>query len=182
MSRQTWVQQLVEAQGDGSALANSTSQTSILPAAAKFTLPSNLFLVGTRLRIRASGRISNIVTTPGTLTFEVKFGSTVVMSSGALVLNTTAKTNVSWLINWMATCRAIGALANLMHVGVFMSESVVSSPSGTMGSHAMPASAPAVGTNFDSGASQTVDLFATWSIANAGNSIQLHEYGLELMN
>jgi hypothetical protein len=46
----------------------------------------------------------------------------------------------------------------------------------------MPASAPAVGSGFDYNATQQLDLFGTWSIANAGNSIQCHQFILEALN
>jgi hypothetical protein len=42
--------------------------------------------------------------------------------------------------------------------------------------------APAVGTGFDSTAAQLVDLFATWSVANAANSITCHQFLIEDLN
>lgn len=180
MSLQTWQETLIVAQGDGTALGNSTTETSIIPAAAKLTLPANYYnTVGQVLRCKAWGRVSNIVTTPGTLTFRLKFGSAVVSSATAITLNTTAKTNVTWLLEFSLVLRAIGASANFMPIGYWNSESVVSSPAGTAGTFFLPASAPAVGSNFDSTASQQIDLSAQWSVANAGNTIQLHAYTLE---
>jgi len=184
MSMQTWGETLVSAQSDGTALTNSTTATSILPAAAKFTIPANYFAIGRVLRLNAWGRISNVVTTPGNLTLDMRFGSTVVFTGGAMALNTTAKTNVAWRAIIMLTCRSIGSgtSATLLGQGDWCSESATGSASGVANDILMPASAPAVGTGFDSTASQTVDLFATFSIANAANSIQLHQYSLEAMN
>lgn len=184
MSLQTWGETLIGAQVDGTALGNSTTATSILPPAAKFTLPANFFSIGKVLRLNAWGRISNIVTTPGTLTLDVRFGSTVVFNGGAMALNTTAKTNVAWRMVAQLTCRSIGAstTATMLGMGDWCSESVVGSPAGVANDIMMPASAPAAGTGFDSTAAQVVDLFATWSIANAGNTLQLHQYTLEAMN
>lgn len=179
----TMQQALITAQTDGSALANSTTATSVLPAQAKYTMPAGtLAVVGQQLRVRAAGRVSNIVTTPGTLTFSLRFGATTVASGGAIVLNTTAKTNVAWILDWAFTVRAVGAAASLMHVGQWTSESVVGSAAGVANTQMLPTSAPAVGTTFDSTASQVVDLFAAWSIANAGNTLQVHTFALELMN
>lgn len=181
--RQGWYAPIIEAQGDGTALANSTAQTSILPLAAKFPFSGGQFSkVGDRLAVFAAGRVSNIVTTPGTLTFDLKLGNVVVATSGAITLNTTAKTNVAWILEWYLTLRAVGQAANFMHQGFWQSESVVSSPAGTMGCFGMPASAPAVGSNFDATAAQVLDLMATWSIANSGNSIQLHQYTVDSPN
>ena len=84
MPIQSWGQTLITAQVDGSSLSNSTTATSILPAQAKFTLPANTLNIGQSLRIKAAGRLSNIVTTPGTLTLDIKFGSTIIFGGGAV--------------------------------------------------------------------------------------------------
>ena len=179
----------VSEQIDGTVLTNSTVATSIIPAAARFTLPNNFFYIGKVTRFRAMGRISTVVTTPGTLTFSLRFGAgpVIVATSDALALNIVAKTNVAWDLEWITTCRAIGGStsANLMHNGRFMSEAVVGSPLvsvGGVGTLPLVAAAPAVGTGFDSTAAQVVDLFATWSVANAANSITTHQFFFEDLN
>jgi hypothetical protein len=183
--------EIVSAQGDGTALANSTTATSILPSAARLLLPGNFFsYVGQELILEASGRISNIVTTPGTLTFQFRLGPTsaiVAATSPAFALNIVAKTNVTWWLRWAMTVRSLGTstAATLMHTGFWTSESVVGSPlpsAGGSGTLMIPASAPAVGTGFDSTVGNISDLFAQWSVANAGNSIQLHQYRLLATN
>lgn len=183
MSLQTWQETLITAQIDGTALTNSTTATSILPAAAIYTLPANFFLIGRALKLTAAGRISNVVTTPGNLTFEVKLGSVSAFSGGAIALSTTAHTNVTWWLEILMTCRAIGAgtSANTMGIGQFTTEALGATANIAVAAN-LPVSAPAVGTGFNSTASQTVDLFATFSVANASNSIQLHEYTLVAMN
>lgn len=181
---------LISAATDGTALNTSTSEVSILPGQAKYVLPANFLLYpGQALRLRAMGRISNIVTTPGTLTFRVKFNTTpiAVASSGALALNTTAKTNVTWIMDWDLTVRSVGATtsATFMHSGQWQSESVIGSPAAGAGgaaSHIFPATAPAVGTGFDSTVANLIDLTAQWSINNAANSVQVHSFKLESLN
>ena len=179
---------LVEAQIDGTAVANTTTETSLLPAVAKIILPSGYInRVGKRFQVRASGRVSNIVTTPGTLTLRFKLGPTAniaVATSQAFSLNVVAKTNVSWILEAFFTVRSIGSgtAATLFTNGTWTSESVVGSPvptAGGPGSAMWQASAPAVGTGFDSSVANQIDLTAAWSIANAGNTIQLHTFALE---
>ena len=179
---------LVEAQIDGTAVANTTTEGSLLPAVAKIFLQSGYInRIGKRFQVRASGRISNIVTTPGTLTLKFKLGPTAniaVATSQAIQLNAVAKTNVAWILEAFFTVRAIGSgtTATLFTNGTWTSESVVGSgvPSaGGAGSAMWAASAPAVGTGFDSSVANQIDLTATWSIANAGNTIQLHTFALE---
>ena len=98
-----------------------------------------------------------------------------------MTLSTTAKTNVAWEMTWDLTVRAIGSStsANLIHQGRFTSEAAgATTVAGEAKSIMMPQSAPAVGTGFDSTATQQVDLFGTWSVANASNSITVHQYEL----
>lgn len=187
MSLQTWSETLTTAQVDGAALTNSTVATNLLPPAAIFTLPANTMAIGKKFRIRAVGRISTVVTTPGTLTLDVRLGSVIVFNGGAMALNIVAKANVTWALDAMLTCRSIGngVVAAIMGAAKWESEAVVGSPLPTAGGSGvllLPASAPAVGTGFDSTVANTVNLFGTWSIANASNSIQVHQYSLESLN
>ncbi len=105
-------------------------------------------------------------------------------TSQAFALNATATTNQTWKLWWDFTLRTKGnttTAATMMHIGGFTSRSTLGAPAvGTttgIGEVLIPETAPAVGTGFDSRASQVVDLFATWGTNNA-NSIQVHQYKL----
>lgn len=174
--------------GDGTAVTG-TAEASLLPAAANAVIPANYpWRVGTRLKLRASGRISNIVTTPGTLTLRMKLGPTKninVLASAAMQLNAVVKTNVGWDLDLDIVCRAVGAgtATLLFGQGQWTSESVVGSPlpsAGGAGSHMWQPSAPTTGTGFDSTAASVLDLTAQFSLT--GNSIQLHEFALDDLN
>jgi hypothetical protein len=189
-----FVDELISAQGDGTAVANSAAATSLLTGAmsqAKKTIAANyLSRIGQMIRIHAFGRISCIVTTPGTLTIELRLGPTaniVVFTTGAFNLNVVAKTNVSWQLDIWLKLRAVGITtsANFMGHAEFQSEAVVGAPTaaaGGNGSLILPVSAPAVGTGFDSTVANLMDLYSTFSVANAGNSIQAHDYHAEAKN
>lgn len=189
MASQGFRERILEVAEDGVALASSTVATSILPSARKVAgLPIGYFdRIGRAVAFEFSGRISTVVTTPGTLTLELRFGSTVVFSSGAMSLNIVAQTNVNWVIGGELICRAFGGSTSttLFPKGCkFKSHAVIGSPAptaGGCGEHLLPYNAaPAVGTGFDNGASQVLDLFATWSVSNAANSIQLHAGHVDL--
>lgn len=176
---------LVEAQGDGTAVTG-TAEATLLPSQAKVFIPGGThFRIGKRYAVRASGRISNIVTTPGTLTLRFKQGPTAninALASSAWQLNAVAKTNVAWYLDLTMTLRSIGGgtLATLFGMGTWTSESVVGSAvpaSGGAGTHQWQASAPVVGTGFDSTIDNLIDLTAQFSLT--GNSIQLHTFALE---
>jgi hypothetical protein len=179
---------LLSSVGDGAALTNTVTATSLLPAIAKPTLPANYLYVGKIFRVRAMGRISTVVTTPGTLQLDLRFSAINVFSSGLMTLNTVAQTNVSWIYDAMVTVRAAGSgtSANVLGQGAWSSHAVIASPAPTAGgaaSHILPYNAaPAAGAGFDSTIANVVDLFATWSVANAANSITCHQFLIEDLN
>jgi hypothetical protein len=182
MSSYGFRERILEIYEDGSALNTSTTQTSILPASAKeCTLGAGLLRVAKVIAFQFSGRVSNIVTTPGTLSLALRLGSVDAFSSGAMSLNVVAKTDVHWVLEGELVCRARGLSTSttLFPKGCrFTSHSVIGAAAPTAGGagvHLLPYNtAPAVGTGFDFSVSQLIDLLATWSISNSGNSIQVH--------
>ena len=190
MSRSRWNECIGWTSGDGTALTNTVTATSLLPPGpAKPTLPNNFFQeVGDRLGIRACGRVSTVVTTPGTLTLDIRFGgSIVVFNGGAMALNIVAQTNATWLYEAILECRAIGSgtSATLLGIGKWTSRAsignVAVATAGVLVTP-LPDTAPAAGSGFDSTAGQAVDMFGTWSIANASNSITLHQFEIYAVN
>ena len=175
-------------QADGTALASSTTPTSLLPAAAKYKLWANYFeSLGKSIRIRAHGRISTLVTGPGTLTLQLRLtdsaATTVsVFDGGAMTLNIVAQTNTPWILDVTCMTRSVGSAGTLFGFGTFTSHAVIGAQAiGTGGatSQMLPYNAaPAVGTAFDMTLENRVDLFATWSVNSASNSITLHNYQL----
>lgn len=183
MSSLGFRERILEVAEDGTAVANTTTASRLMSAVRKIaTLPAGYFdRVGRMLAFEFSGRISTVVTTPGTLTLALRLGSIDVFSSGAMSLNTTAQTNVHWSLKGELVARAIGdsTSTTLFPKGCeFRSHAVIGSPAPTAGGagvHLLPYNAaPAVGSGFDNSVSQLIDLYATWSVANAANSLQLH--------
>ncbi|HEY1813021.1 MAG TPA: hypothetical protein VGG74_11810 [Kofleriaceae bacterium] len=188
MSKQSWMELLQASEVDGSALASSTAATTLLPSHAKLTLPQGFFdAPGKQIRVTLAGRISTLNPTPGNLTLSLQLGPTSAIgaaSSGSMALNTTAtKTNVAWWAELLATCRAVGGgtNANLMFQWKVYSEAFALATTG-VGMIFGPASAPAVGTGFDSTSAQLVDIFGQWSVSSASNSITLHQFCFEALN
>lgn len=179
MSSVGFVDVLAASQTDGTAVASTTTRTSLTPTSARFTTKTTGFwVVGKRLRLTASGRVSTF--TSGTLTLSFGVGSTDAWASQALTM-VASQTNQTWRLDLDMTVRAVGAggtaTANLIGVGRIHAGAAISA-STTM----LPATAPAVGTSFDPGLASVLDLFATWSVSNAANSITCHAYVLEALN
>lgn len=172
---------LVTSQVDGTALT-AAAAASAIPAAAKKTLPANYFdVIGKQLLIKASGRISSVITTPGTARFDIRFGATVVFDGLAVLLDTVAAhTNVGWMLEILLTCRAIGTSGNLMGQGTWTCEDILgvpaTAPKGVLSAILPWNSAPAVGNNFDTTATQQIDMFFTQTVATG--SLTVHQYGV----
>jgi hypothetical protein len=175
---------LVIGSTDGPTLT-AAAAASCIPTASRLILPNNFFTIGKQLKISVMGRISCVVTTPGTARFDVRLGPSgtiVAFDTGALNLNTVAKANVPFWLELYLTCRAVGngVLTTLMGQGLFESEAVVGSPLPTVGSNGSllcPVGAPAVGGGFDNTAANALDMFFTQTVATG--SMTVHQYRVD---
>lgn len=189
MSKQTFQETLAVQRAAGTLFATYTAAKSVLNPDALYTLPSNLLEPGRRLRIVARGGISNIVTTPGLMNFQVKIGGVAAFDTGNIQLNATAHTTLPFWIEIGMTCRATGSataanLIGLAQVTGVMFTRTAGQTDDVQGVQTIlaPQTAPAVGTGFDSTIANIVDLWVGFTISNAGNGIQIQEYTLELLN
>jgi hypothetical protein len=158
---------------NGSTLTNSTTAASIIPASRKITIPVPYFDdIGDVVEIYAAGALSTAAATPGTLTFDVRFGSTVVFNGGASGTLATSASSLTWELFIQLQCTTIGTSATVKGTGHLITAAL----SATTPIMLLPTSAPANGTAFDATASQTVDLFATFSVASASNILICHKY------
>jgi hypothetical protein len=187
MSLQRWQETYISSSTDGPTLT-AAARASCIPTAERKPLPVE-WLLGRKLHIRLSGRISCVVTTPGTARFDVCLGSagtTIVFDTLALNLNVVAKTTVPWVLDVTLCVRAVGAgtSTTLFPEGCyFQSEAVVGSPlpsAGGNGSLLVPVGTPAVGAGFDSTASSILDVFFTQTVATG--SLTVHGYQVDVLN
>jgi hypothetical protein len=190
MAKQGWSQIIASQQAAGTLLNTYTTAKSVINPQAVVILPAGYFdAPGTAIEIEAWGGISNIVTTPGTITFQVMLGSVVAFTSGAVQLNATAHTTLPFRFRALLTTRTVGAStsATLMGQGEVAGEMFTATAGQTDGANSqtilqVPATAPAVGTGFDSTVAQTLDFWAGFSINNAGNGIQIQQYKVTSLN
>ena len=174
-------ERVLEVKEAGFALSNTVTRTRLLPVSAlEAALPIGFGRVPRSMVFLMSGRISTVVTTPGTMNLFVKFGSILVFDSLLMPLNIVSKVNVHWIFAGELVYRVVGSGTTsvlMPKACTFTSEAVVGSPLpsvGGAGVHMLPYNvAPAVGAGFDNFASQPIDIDAKWSVADASNSIQL---------
>lgn len=183
MSRQGWQESLAWQRAAGSLLATYTTAKSVINPDALVTLPPNFFEAGRMLRLQVTGAISNIVTTPGLINFQVKVGSVAAFDTGNIQLNATAHVTLPFWLDLLLTCRAIGSgsAANLIGLAQVTGRMFTMTAGQTDSAQDMPtilapAIAPAVGTGFDSSIANILDFWSGFTIANAGNGVQIHQY------
>jgi hypothetical protein len=176
-------QVIASAYTDGPTLT-AAAAASCVPTYVPTTLPAGYWQIGRIWRIRAAGRISCAVTTPGTARFDVRLGGVVAFDSLAIPLNIVAKTNVRWELEIMLTCRAVGSgtSANLMGSGQWFSEANILVPLPATGPGPGGAlipfnTAPVVGTGFNSQSALTLDMFFTQTVATG--SMTMHQLMIE---
>jgi hypothetical protein len=187
----TYAECLITMQAAGPNLTASNTATSLLNGQAKATLKPGFFdRPGKAVLVEFEGQLGNIVTTPGTLTLDVRMGPTsniVVFNGGAMQLSSTAHTALPIMGRIKLTARTVGnsTTATLMGQGIVTAQSLsltaVADSTTTPATLLMPNTTPAVGTGFDSTVAMVVDLFGTFSLNNA-NAIQIHQYSLYELN
>lgn len=168
---------------DGPTLTAAAAATCV-PTYVPTTLPAGYWQIGRMWRLTARGRISCAVTTPGTARFDLRLGGVVAFDTLAIPLNIVAKTAVSWWLEVMLTCRAVGSgtSANLMGQGAWFSEANINTalpatgpgPGGQMVPYN---TAPVVGTGFNSQSALTLDFFFTQTVATG--ELIVHQFCIE---
>lgn len=185
--QQSWVQALISQQIIGASLTNTAATaTSIISLASKVTIPANFFAIGSVLRVTLTGQISNVVTTPGTLTLDFMLGSVIAFTTGAMQMSTTVHTTLPFWWDLLLTCRAIGAstTANFMGQSKIHGQMMLTSGADitTHGTLLGPNTTPAVGTGWDSTTAQVTDIKATTSVGTAGTIITGQQLVIESLN
>lgn len=192
MPSQEWSQQVVAQDAAGTLFNTYTTAKTVINQNMLYGLYANFFKLGKKIRITAIGAMSNIVTTPGTVTFQVMLGTVVVWTSGAVQLNATAHTTLPFKLVVDLTCQLTntgvgGAIAKLMGLGELtgLMFTLTAGQTDSAQGHQtilVPQTAPALGTAFDSTVSQIIDFWTGFSISNAGNGVRVDQFDVEFLN
>lgn len=168
----------------GPNLTASLTRTTIMPTAAKQTVPTQFFdRPNKRIRFAINGRLGNIVTTPGTLTLDITFAAVQVWNSGAIQLSAVAHTTLPFWLEVIMTMRTIGSgtAANLMAAGKMCSQCIIPAigvvDAGSHNELLVPNVTPVVSTGFDSTILNAIDIFGTFSLNNA-NAIAIEQFAI----
>lgn len=175
--------------GDGTALTAAARASLLQGASGKvglWTMQPNELNLGDTLWLRASGRISCVVTTPGSITFDLSagVGGTAFMSSGVIPLNIVAKTTVPWILDMVGTVRTVGNAANMFWQGYWLSEAALNTAVPATGpgpgGNTLPYNTtPVVGSNVDFSIANIIDFNFTQT--QSTGSVTLHNFTLVKM-
>lgn len=178
---QGWEELLDSIIADGTQISNTTTETIICP---DFSIPAFYMQPGRTLRITATGLCSNVVTTPGTLTWRVRWGGvsgTSLAASAALGLDTTARTSYGWFIQMMIVCRTAGATGTFMTAGFLYQNNILSSTAANLQMQAVPQSANAVVT-VDTTTAKLLTVSAQFSVATNPTNLTAQTRLIEALN
>src|SRR3990172_8813688 len=108
MGMQNWVSATRVAPAAGARFGTFTTAKTVIPAPALETIGAGSLFVGAATRITVTGGIGTLVTTPGTITFQVMIGSVIAFTTGALQLNAAAHTDLPFRLEIDLTCLTVG--------------------------------------------------------------------------
>lgn len=177
MSRQFWQEAIWWATADGTAVANTVTETKIFP---NITIPANYMQDGRVIRGTAYGKLSTTGTP--TLEFRLRWGGeagTVLMLSETLTMGS-GVSNVNWELGFTIQTRSNGSSGSLLAMGTLK----VHSAAGTVLENVWGVSgfdAPAAVT-CDLTADTALSLTATWGTASASNTLTGMIYTGESLN
>lgn len=154
---------------NGTQISNSTSETIVCP---DFYVPAYTMLPGRTLFIVAYGVMSNVVTTPGTLTMRVRWGGvagTLLFASAAQGLDTTARTNSHWRMEGHIVCRTDGSTGTFRSGGILdcnvLSSTAANLLPALMGSAGAPLANSSADVTVDTTTSKLLSVTAQFSVA-----------------
>jgi hypothetical protein len=187
-----YVAVLASNRATGTAANTFTTAQSVINAADLIQLPVNSLYVGAKFRIRVAGILSCVGTSSGTVTFQVMMGTTVVWTSGALQMTTTAETNLPFVLEVVLRVTALDTGTGHVPVtaATILGQGYASSLILQLGAGAaagsvtssilmVPAGSPGNGTAFASSTTENLDFWVGFSISSASNGVTVNDYVVE---
>lgn len=149
--------------------AGTAASMLITPAAGQTrpTIPANWIGYGTRITFDAAGILTTAASSPGTATWDLRLGSTVVASTQATATLPVSMASWKWAVHFDVTARSVGVTTSaqfwsqgwVTYAATASTDNFFQFPIGT--------NPPVLGTGFDSTVPNVLDSFFTESVATA---------------
>lgn len=188
MSRQFWSETIAVATADGTAVANTASETIVFP---NITIPANYLQDGRAMRLRVMGKHSTLGSGTVTLTFRVRLGGVAgtLLCASAAITQLISLTNCLWQLDILLNVRTNGAMGTIMANGqatVFGATApTIGSATGSEASGPMTVggqTAPAASAGVDLTVDQALSITVQHGAASASNTVTGLQYLLEALN
>jgi hypothetical protein len=166
---------------DGTQISNTTTETIMCP---DFNIPSFYMQPNRVIRITTYYECSNVVTTPGTLTFRIRWGGvagTVLCASGAIALNATARTNFNGYNIWTIVCRTAGSAGSMSTHGLCLPNNTVANVSAQL-LYIAPQSGTSVVGSVDTTVDKLLSCTAQFSVTTSPTNLTCQDRIIELVN
>jgi hypothetical protein len=187
-TKQGFYEILVADLGDGTQILNSSAEAIICPDYVFAGGDPHLY-PGASFNIRCYFDVSNVITTPGTLTMRVRWGGvagTILCTSAAITLSATARSNYSGTLDVDLVWRTIGSAATCFAMGVVTLNDVpVAADSAPQSLYTMTsagANVPAVVTALDTTTAKNLSVTAQFSVSTATTQLTNHIRRLACLN
>jgi len=173
---------------DGTQILNSTAEAIITP---DYTFAANdpHIYSGAYFKIECEFDVSNVVTTPGTLTFRIRWGGvagTLLAATAAIALSATARSNYTGSLQATLCWRSIGAAGSAYCMGkVFLNDVPVAADSAPQSIYTMTAggaNVPAVVSSLSTVAASALSVTAQFSVGTATTQLTNHLRTLASIN
>ena len=177
MSTQSW-EECVFISLAASTAVTGTGETIVVP---DITLPANYMYPGRVLKARIAGKISNIITTPGTVTLRARWGGvagTVLAASDAIAQNIIAQTDDSWEVEYYIVCQTAGAAGSFLTSGKAVLGNIIAAQAGQ--TVLIPSASNAAVGSLDTTAATAISFTLKFSLG--GNSATALSYILESLS
>lgn len=182
-----YVSPLVVDHADGAQILDTTTETIMCPDFA-FAANDPRVYQGAAFRITLGFDVSNVVTTPGTVTFKVRWGGvsgTILAQSAAIQMDTTAHSNYSGLLQAWLVWRSIGSAGSAFCQGIVFLNNVADAAAAAPQYHTMGsagANVPAVVSSLDTTTAKNLSVTADFSVSTSTTQLTNHIRILEAIS
>ena len=193
MPIQSWHETKQSSKAAGTLFNTFTTAKSVINATDLYSVRAGTLYVGKIFRVYAIGALSNIITTPGTVVFQVMMGTLaapiIAFTTGTIQLNATAHILLPFWLEVILRVDSIGSGTAAKFMGMGRVSGIQPTLTAgqvdavnTPGIFSAPATAPALGVGFDSTIDNVMDFWTGFSISNAGNGVQVQVYAADELN
>ena len=175
---------LAASNASGAALSASVSATSILHGSGKAVLGGGALAVASKIKIRLKGAMGVGASGAGNITFDVRYGGTVITNFGALALRTSSQAVSAFTADIDLQVTVNSTAAAFVGTLVFNGSQALggTNTSSSPVTWVLPQAGPSTGSNaVDQTAGGAIDVFATWSVSTSGNTITVNDSELWML-